>query len=329
MILSGITNYCLNEEIKVQMDSNYTKLCTSEMDIDDVASMVNLGNAEILEIEYNDKLILLKVKSNGHIYILQGNQMVEEDTTELSEPEEPSGLESVSFAEDSWETIATIVKSGKAGEYYHVGDEKEVTLDGYTNGSEPAFTVRIANMSTPEECNTEGFSQTACGFVVEFVDIITTSVMNLDGNNYDGWPGSEMYDFINDKIYNALPNELQNIIIETYSISGHGSEDTTNFESVDKLYLLSTKEVWADNLTINTAKDKTRKLDYYESNNVTTSSPSGAIKNYHEKETGWWLRTPLPSTDSHFNLVSYKGGWGNYGAGVNDEYGVAPAFRIG
>ena len=34
-------------------------------------------------------------------------------------------------------------------------------------------TLRISNMSTPQECNDEAFSQTACGFVVEFVDIIT------------------------------------------------------------------------------------------------------------------------------------------------------------
>ena len=39
-------------------------------------------------------------------------------------------LESKSFAEDSWETIAAIVKAGKAEETYNVGDEKEVTLTG-------------------------------------------------------------------------------------------------------------------------------------------------------------------------------------------------------
>ena len=84
MIYSGITNYCATEDIKYQMDSNYTKICTSDMNVDDVVMMVNLGNAEILEIQYSNKLLWLKVKSNGYTYSLQNNVMVEED---LDKPE--------------------------------------------------------------------------------------------------------------------------------------------------------------------------------------------------------------------------------------------------
>ena len=84
MILSGINNYCATEEIKIQMNSSYTAVCTSSMTKEDVPTMVNLGNAEILEIEYSDKLIWLKVKSNGKIYSLQDNAMVEGD---LEKPE--------------------------------------------------------------------------------------------------------------------------------------------------------------------------------------------------------------------------------------------------
>ena len=84
MILSGINNYCATEEVKAQMNSEYTKICISGMDKNAVKDMVNLGNAEILEIEYSDKLIWLKVKSNGKIYSLQDNAMVEGD---LDKPE--------------------------------------------------------------------------------------------------------------------------------------------------------------------------------------------------------------------------------------------------
>ena len=84
MILSGINNYCATEEIKIQMNSSYTAVCTSSMTKEDVPTMVNLGNAEILEIEYSDKLTWLKVKSNGKIYSLQDNAMVEGD---LDKPE--------------------------------------------------------------------------------------------------------------------------------------------------------------------------------------------------------------------------------------------------
>ena len=84
MIYSGINNYCATEDIKVQMNSSYTAICKSGMLTTDVEKMVNLGNAEVLEIEYTDKLTWLKVKSNGHTYSLQDNAMVEGD---LDKPE--------------------------------------------------------------------------------------------------------------------------------------------------------------------------------------------------------------------------------------------------
>ena len=84
MILGGINNYCATEEIKVQMNSEYEIICKSGLTAEDVKKMVNLGNAEILEIEYSDRLTWLKVKSNGHIYSYQDNAMIEED---LDKPE--------------------------------------------------------------------------------------------------------------------------------------------------------------------------------------------------------------------------------------------------
>ena len=231
---------------------------------------------------------------------------------------EPSVPESVSFAEDSWETIAAIVKSGKADQYYNVGDTKEVALDGYTNGSESTFTVRIANMSTPEECLTEGFSQTACGFVVEFVDIITEQVMNSTQTSVGGWPASELYDFVNEDLYSTLPIELKNVIINTYVVSGYSSEDY--FVSNDKFYLLSPREIYNSQNDLDA--NKSRQLDYYKNNNVTTSNNSGEIKLYQGVETSWWLRSA-----STYGTFYYVNGGPDSDASYS-EYGVAPAFRI-
>ena len=242
--------------------------------------------------------------------------------------------DSISFAEDSWETIHTIVEMGLASDFYNVGDTKEVAIDGYTNGSESTFTVRIANIETPAECETGGFSQTACGFVVEFVDIITTHVMNSNGLNEGGWPASEMYSFVNNDIYSALPSDLQEFIINTYSISGHGSDDLTNFSSTDKLYLLSTKEVWgkegiSNAIIYDTAEAETRQLDYYKNNGVTTSSYSAAVKTYQGRAQNWWLRTinSYSGYSSFFYNVNLSGDWGSIGA--YNTLGLAPAFRIG
>ena len=249
------------------------------------------------------------------------------------------------FRDDSWETIASNVKTGNTSKY-NVGDEKEVDL-GTTYGKHK---VRIANMSTPNECNDSNFSQSACGFVVEFTDIITTHNMNPKGDyngktyqygwNKDGWPASAMYKFLNDEsdsssIINLLPKKLKNVIKPTITVSGRGSEDTVEyFTSTDKLYLLSTAEVWAQgtdneiNSDIDTARDKTRQLDYYNSKGVTTSSKDGAIKKNSEgTDAWWWLRSAYSNNGNTFYFVYSNGDW--IATGANRTLGVSPAFRIG
>ena len=89
------------------------------------------------------------------------------------------------FATDSWSTIIANVKAGYGSEY-KVGSTKEVNL-GTTYGT---HTLRVANTSTPSECSASGFSQTACGFVLEFTDIIAEHNMNSSNTNVGGWPAT-------------------------------------------------------------------------------------------------------------------------------------------
>ncbi|UKI57706.1 MAG: DUF6273 domain-containing protein [Clostridium sp.] len=228
-----------------------------------------------------------------------------------------------SFAADSWKTIIKAVGNNNISKY-NVGDTKEITLDGYGT-----HTLRLTNKSTPSECSTSGFSQSACGFVVEFADIITTHKMNDTNTNVGGWPASSMYTFVNNDIYNALPSEIKNAIIDTTVVSGHGSTSgEENFTSIDKLYLLSPKEIYTDySATNDTAINLTRALDYYTSIGVTTSSYSGAIKKKGTSANWWWLRTATSYYTDDFLPVASNGGW-SYGS-ATAIYGLSPAFRIG
>ena len=228
------------------------------------------------------------------------------------------------FSLDDWGTIVRNVKSGNTN-MYKIGDTKEVNL-GSTYGT---HTLRVANTSTPSECSTSGFSQTACGFVLEFADIITTHKMNDPATNVGGWPASSMYAFVNNNIYNSLPSELKNAIIDTTVVSGHGSTSgETNFTSTDKLYLLAPKEIYTDIIDgADTAKDLTRTLDYYTSIGVTTSSYSGAIKKNGTSASDWWLRAAHSNTTNLFFRVNFDGDWIHTYAGYS--CGVAPAFRLG
>ena len=237
------------------------------------------------------------------------------------------GIEETSrFTLDDWNTIVENVKSGNTS-MYKVGDTKEVNL-GTTYGT---HTLRIANTSTPSECSGTGFSQTACGFVLEFADIITTHKMNDTNTNVGGWPATTMRTFVNNDIYNAIPSEIKNAIIDTTVVSGHGKNDTENFTSTDKLYLLSTAEVWAqgssNTISGDTAKDLTRQLDYYKNLGTSTSNYSGAIKKNGTSATDWWLRAAYSNITNLFFRVNYYGTWINYNA--RNPNGVAPAFRLG
>ena len=170
--------------------------------------------------------------------------------------------------------------------------------------------------------------QTVCGFVLEFADIIIDHAMNDNDTNNGGWPATSMRTFVNNDIYNLLPSEIKNAIIDTTVVSGHGNTSgETNFTSTDKLYLLAPKEIYTDfNDTVDTAKDLTRTLDYYTSIAVTTSNYSGAIKKNGTNASYWWLRTASSGSTNGFLYVGFTGDWSSNFASYS--YGVAPAFRI-
>lgn len=228
-------------------------------------------------------------------------------------------LAATTFAEDSWSKIATVIKSGTYP--YQVGDTKEVDL-----GSLGKHTVRIANTSTPAECSQEGFSQTACGFVLEFADIITYHNMNPTNTNVGGWPATSMRNYLNSDVYNALPSELKNIIIDTNVISGGNYNGPSKLNSTDKIYLLDSKEIYGTSFTdrYNTAKIYERQLDYYASKGVTTSNSLVCTKKCYTYKTWWWLRSV--DTDSFWGVG--LDGYYNIYVHADQNGGVSPAFRI-
>ena len=226
------------------------------------------------------------------------------------------GKEIPAFQKDSWATIAANVKSGNTSKY-NVGDTKEVDL-----GELGTHTVRIANMSA---CTIET-SETACGFVVEFVDIITNQKFNSTNTNVGGWRDSELRIYVNGTIYNALPSDLQNVITTTKVISGHGKNSgETNFETQDKLYLLNAQEVWNGN-DYDTSVGTSKQLDYYKNQVVTTTNYAGAIKQYNGTGSYWWLRSARSSNAYGFLRVINDGSW-SYDI-ARTSGGVSPAFRI-
>jgi len=305
-IKNGIVAHQLIEGKKVE-DGRYTSE-TLPFDVE------NDGNVECTIIElYED----------GGVYI-------EGCTVNKIAVDYIYGKKQVPFSTDDWSTIAATIKAGNLRKY-NVGDTREISLTGFTNtetDSNGLYTIRIVNTSTPSECSNDGFSQTACGFVIEFEDIIATHEMNETNTSVGGYPASSMYTYIQNDIYNALPEKLKDVIISTYVVSGHGttSGEKNFITEQDRLYLLSGKEVYGSD-SKDTSSDLTRQLEYYSNIRVTTNSYLGAIKKYNGTDAYWWLRSAHDGTNYSFRYVFGSGYLASHPA-INSN-GVSVAFRIG
>ena len=253
------------------------------------------------ESEIMDKIF------NVRLSLVAEQTIVKEEAKPLPTP--------VSFSTDSWETIQAIVKAGK-GSFYNVGDTREVDMGN--------FRKRILRLANTTPCTNGETSETACGFVVEFANIITKHNMNTAETSLGGWKSSELRTYINETIYDELPSDLKQVITPTKVVSSHGTLDQENFVSTDNLYLLSPKEVF--NSDIETASSTTRQLDYYKKIGVTSTNYSGAAKNYGNSAYAWWLRSADQTGKYYFYYILIKG---DVRVTFSENTrGISPAFRI-
>ena len=290
------------------------------------------------QFKHNGNLLLTNIQDVEKIADLGDGEVLTIFDGEVKEGNEvlAGGIPNpISFSTDSWETIQKAVKTNNIS-VYSVGDTKTVDL-----GEMGVHTVRIANKSTPYQCSNSDFSQTACGFVVEFSDIVTLHEMNpktdeyIHGFTVGGWRDSLGRTYLNNEFYNLLPIDLKNVIIDTRVVSDHGTLDTSNFTTIDKIYLLSSREIYnIENEQYITASALTRQLDYYNRVKALSNGWQGlnyAKKPYNGSNYKWWLRginISDPATSIYmFSMVN------NYGASSGqaslNKNGISPAFRIG
>ena len=232
-----------------------------------------------------------------------------------------------SFETDSWDTIICAAKSGNTS-VYRIGDEREIDM-----GSFGKHKVRLANKSTDDYCENENYSKSACGFVIEFTDIITQHAMDREYSfaeqKKEGWSVSSMRTYINSEIYNALPSNIRKNVIDTRIISNleinYGADNPSSsiVATNDKMYLLSFKDIYYSNA-----------LDFYDkylgktyqNYNVLIKKTTNASEDEHEY--WWWVR----DGDHGYGCIStndkgYTNGCGP--ASSSAMRGVSPAFRLG
>ena len=325
--------------------STLTGLDLSTFDTSNVTNMKSMfqGNQELTTIYVSDKFTTSKVTDSTSMFyddtrLVGGSGTVYDENNDdktyaridggTSSPGYFTDIgsevipEPVSFSTDSWKTIFKAAKIGNISKY-KVGDTKTVSMGTYGN-----HTLRLANITVADECTeNSNFSQTACGFVVEFADIIGTSTMANVNSLAEGWEKSPVRTLLNNGVYNSLPAELRNVIIDTKVVSGRAKSDTSNYVTTDKLYLLAGPEIyknWAD--SGDASRGYTRQLDYYSNLGVTISNYSGAIKKYNNSALSWWHRSAHAAGTYLFFKANENGSSGSESSTMSN--GLSPAFRL-
>ena len=237
MIYSGINNYCATEDVKAQMDEDYIRICTSNLDAEKVKEMVNLGNATIDKIVYNgDKLTELEITSNNHKFTLCPSGTFAMDDEECGSEGGDVALVGDPIIEKAKELVysnGTCKTDGTTYNYMGGCYIKENPNNNYIWYS--GFLWRIMGIN-------------ADGTVRLITDENVTSIPWGASNTAENWDGSYAKDWLNNYFYSRLKGN--NVIKEetwcsetTTSSSSARATCTTNLsKEKSKVGLLTLDE---------------------------------------------------------------------------------------
>ena len=217
----------------------------------------------------------------------------------------------------SWDLIQELAFAGTLGDYYNVGDTKEITVGTET------ITMQLASINDGTGAAGQYYPNGTADFIsVELMD--STHVMNSTATNAGGWNVSQMRTYLNDTVYPTLPNDLKNVIVEKTHMRGEGTISSNLVSASDKLWLPTNYEMFG-----------TKSGEFHDdaAHNIHYSIfPDNASRIKYRKVTPtsaryWWLSSANGYYSTSFACVSNDGSLVTIGA--NNSYAVALCFRVG
>lgn len=208
----------------------------------------------------------------------------------------------------SWGQIKSYCDRGILRQVFHVGDTKSITLK---NGKK--ITMRIIGIRHDQMAN--GGRASLTWEMVNFME--DRHSMNKTSTNKGGWAKSEMRRYLNEDVFNLLPDEVQEVICPVRKITSVGGGSSEKEVTVDRLFLLSEHERYGRKFY--SAGDEGRWYEWYRKEGVSYA------KTYPDGDSGWgWERSPRGSSSAHFCSVYGNGDASYYNASAS--YGVAFGF---
>lgn len=208
----------------------------------------------------------------------------------------------------SWADISTISEFGLAQQYFKVGDQKSIMVNGVK------YQTRIIGFN--HDNLTSGGK---AGITFQMVDCLNTTYnMESSNINTNGWLNCAMRKtHLRTTIWGQLESSLKSVIKTVNKLASAGNQSATIQTAQDTLFLLSEIEIFGK-ITYSKAGEGSQ-YAYYAAGNST-------IKKVNGSADYWWERSPRGSNSTTFCHVNSDGtASDNDASGTN---GVAFGFCV-
>ena len=191
-------------------------------------------------------------------------------------------------SKSKWQEIARQIRNGNNG-YLSVGDEITCKLK---NGESVTLVVAALN---PYKENT---------VILISKDCVVRKSMN------------ELRDYLDDELFNLLPDDLQEIIIPRTVTN---KVNRRNVSTTSKLWLPSKTEVFGDNW----------RTDVGDVHFPIFDSDRSRVKNFNKQYCWWWLRSTWYEDDSSYFCYVDSHGTAHYYHASSSDVCAPLCFQIG
>jgi len=185
----------------------------------------------------NGKSVLGKGDLDVHDVVVSDVQPTNDAVVWIS-PKESPWKESL-LSRLSWSEIAAISESGKASQYFNIGDEKQITL-----GTGETITMLILGFNHDDLSDGSG----KAGITFGMKNCLGIRYqMDSSGYANAGWPNCSMRDDTIPLLYEQLPADVRSVIKTVTKLTGSYVLSGTLQPTNDRLFLLSVVEVMGTN----------------------------------------------------------------------------------
>lgn len=198
---------------------------------------------------------------------------------------------SLSLEKTSWEIISRVSESGLAEQFWQVGDEKDIIVNGKT--------LTLVIMGFNHDDLTSGGK---AGITFGLKNLMATQrQINTSMTNRGGFTGSAMYTWLTGTLLPALPSDLRAVLKSVNKKTSAGNQSSIINTNSMKLFLFSEIEIFGS--VEWSVSGEGSQYDYF----ATAANRIKYSPNDASLAKDWWERSPYKGNSAHFCEVGSIG----------------------